>query len=92
MSDASVRQAVREFILTNLLPGEAPETLDDSEPLVTSGVITSLSLLEIVSFLEVRFSIELDVHDLGVSRMDSVDLIVDLVIERAGGAPPQRGG
>ena len=33
-----------------------------------------------------------DVHDLGVSRMDSVDLIVDLVIERAGGAPRKSGG
>lgn len=91
VDDPTVRDAVRSFILDNLLPGEAPESLEDSAPLLSSGVVTSLSLLEVVTFLEEKFHFVFDVHDLGVSRMDTVDLIVDLVLERTGSGPRQVG-
>jgi acyl carrier protein len=79
-----VRQTIRSFILTNFLPGEAPETLTDSTLLVTSGVITSLSMLELVDFIEDTFSVTLDPADFGVARMDSVNLLVELVLGRLG--------
>ena len=85
VADPSVRDALREFILTNFLPGEDPSTLGDATPLVTSGVITSLSLLELVTFIEDTYALQLDVDDLGVSRMDSIDLLVELVGERNAG-------
>jgi acyl carrier protein len=83
MTDADVRRAIRSFILDNFLPGEAPETLADSTLLITSGIITSLSLLEIVAFIEERFPVTLLPDDIGVDRMDSVDLLVELVASRA---------
>lgn len=91
MTDDEVRQAIRSFILSNFLPGEAPESLKDSTLLVTSGIITSLSLLELVTFIEDRFSVTLDPNDLGVARMDSVDLLVELVTSRAGRTPGSSG-
>jgi len=80
-----VRRALREFILATFLPGEAPETLKDSTLLVTSGILTSLSLLELVAFIEETFDVVLDPQDLGVAHMDSVDLLVDLVERRRHG-------
>ena len=85
-TDNEVRQAIRSFILSNFLPGEAPATLKDSTLLVTSGVIASLSMLELVTFIEDTFSVTLDPDDLGVAHMDSIDLLVDLVLSRAGTA------
>ena len=82
MSD--VREQLRSFILTSFLPGEDPATLDDSTQLVSSGVITSLSLLELVTFIEDRFSVLLEGDDLGIARMDSIDSMVELIAERAG--------
>lgn len=87
MTDQSIRETLRGFILANLLPGEDPETLEDSTPLVTSGVVTSLSLLELVTFIEDTYSLRLEEGDLGVSRMDSVDLMVELIRERLGARP-----
>jgi hypothetical protein len=81
-SDEKIRATLRDYILTNLLPGEDPATLDDGTPLVTSGVVTSLSLLELVTFIEGTWSLRLEEADLGVSRMDSLDLMVGLVRER----------
>jgi acyl carrier protein len=79
-----VRETLRSFILTNFLAGEAPDTLDDATLLVSSGVITSLSLLELVTFIEDRFSVALEGDDLGITRMDSIDSMVALIAERAG--------
>lgn len=85
-TDSAVRHAIRSFILSNFLPGEAPETLKDSTLLVSSGVITSLSMLELVAFIEDKFSLTLDPDDFGVAHMDSIDLLVELVLDRARGA------
>ena len=90
-TEREVREAIRSFILANFLPGEDPETLQDSTALVTSGVITSLSMLELVAFLEDTFSLTLDPEDFGVARMDSVDLLVDLVVDRLGRAADSAG-
>ncbi len=90
-TDEEVRQAIRSFILSNFLPGEAPETLKDSTLLVTSGVITSLSMLELAAFIEDTFSVTLDPEDFGVARMDSVDLLVELVVDRVGKAAESTG-
>ena len=79
MTQDEVRSTIRSFILSNFLPGEAPETLKDSTLLVTSGVITSLSMLELVAFLEEEFSFALQPEDIGVGHMDTVDLLVELV-------------
>ena len=87
MSHDDARQALRSFILSNFLPGEEPDTLKDSTLLVTSGIVTSLSLLELVTFIEQTFTVTLDADDLGVERMDSIDLMVELIAERVGTDP-----
>jgi acyl carrier protein len=87
MADDEVRQALRSFILRNFLPGEAPENLKDSTLLITSGILTSLSMLELVTFIEETFSVTIPPTDLGVARMDSIDLLVELVRRRRGNAP-----
>ena len=88
MSEEQIRRAIRSFILDNFLPGEDPATLADSTLLVSSGVITSLALLELVGFIEETFSVTLDPNDLGVARMDTIDLLVELVVSSLRG----RGG
>ena len=84
MNDDHIRQTLRSFILATFLHGEDPATLKDSTLLVSSGVVTSLSLLELVNFIETTFGVNLESEDLGVERMDSIDRMVELVAERAG--------
>jgi acyl carrier protein len=80
---SGVREQLRTFILTNFLAGEDADSLDDATLLVSSGVITSLSLLELVTFIEDRFAVVLEGDDLGIARMDSIDSMVALIAERA---------
>lgn len=84
MTKDEIRETLRSYILRNFLPGEAPETLKDSTLLLTSGVIASLSLVELVTFIEEEFGVSLEEEDMGAERMDSIDRLVDLVSERLG--------
>ena len=77
-----VRAGVRSFILTNFLVGESPETLKDSTALITTGIISSLAMIELVTFLEDEYTSTLQQDDLGRDRLDTIDLIVQLVEER----------
>lgn len=84
MTNDEIRGTLRSYILANFLPGEPPETLEDSTPLITSGIIASLSLVELVNFIEDTFTIKLEQDDVGTARMDSIELLVDLIAERSG--------
>jgi acyl carrier protein len=74
-----VIRTVKEFILERYLPGEDPQALTPTTQLMTSGILDSLATLELVSFLEERFGIELEAHETDPSRMGTLADIAELV-------------
>ena len=74
-----VRGAVRNFILTEFLPEEDPSSLKDDTPLVSGGVLDSISTARLVSFLEGLYGIRFKPHEVGGVRMDTVNRIVEAV-------------
>jgi acyl carrier protein len=80
-------RTVKEFILERFLPGEDPSALTPTTPLMSSGILDSLATLELVSFLEERFKIELAAHETDASRMGTLADIAKLVqSKKAAGA------
>jgi acyl carrier protein len=76
---AQVREDVKEFILNEFLPGENPQELTDSTPLITGGILDSLATLKLVSFLEERFKIQVLAHEADVEHLNDIASIVNLV-------------
>lgn len=74
-----ISNAVRHYILEEFLPGESPNELTDSTPLVTGGILDSIATLKLVSFLEERFRIELAPHETDADHLDTIALITALV-------------
>jgi acyl carrier protein len=70
--DTKVETPIREFILAQFLPGEDPALLTPTTPLVTSGVLNSISVLKLVVFLEERFQITIDSHETHPTNLDTV--------------------
>ncbi|MCB1233059.1 MAG: acyl carrier protein [Verrucomicrobiae bacterium] len=82
-SDSDPKARIRDFIRTEIL--ESPdEALDDSTPLISDGIMNSLSTLKLVSFLEESFDIQLAAHEISVEYLDSVDQIAEFVAEKQG--------
>ena len=73
---------IRQFILTELLPGESAANLRDDTPLRTSGVIDSMATLKLVSFIERTYGIEVDAHEAGIENFDSIRDIAAFVVRK----------
>ncbi|WZO99802.1 acyl carrier protein [Isosphaeraceae bacterium EP7] len=73
------RNVVHDYILKTFLPGEDPSELTDETPLITGGILDSISTLKLVVFLEERFDVVVEAHEAGVENLDSVAQIVGLI-------------
>ena len=72
-----VKQEIRNFIMTNyMLNGERP--LGDHDSLQELGIVDSTGVLELVSFLQEKFSIEID-DELSPENLDSVSNLTHFV-------------
>src|SRR5262245_23589034 len=79
MNNQEVKASVKAYILGEFLPGEDPSALSDDTPLVTTGIIDSIAMLNLVVFLERQFSITLEAHEATVDHLNTLDDIARLV-------------
>ena len=79
MSSAEIQATIKTFILNEFLPGEDPAELTPTTPLITGGIIDSVSTLKLVGFIEERFGIELAAYEVDAERLDTLELIEKLV-------------
>jgi acyl carrier protein len=78
----SIKDTIRGYILDNYLQGESPSNLKDDTPLRTSGILDSVATLNLVTFLEETFGIEIDAHETGVADFDRIEDIASLVARK----------
>jgi acyl carrier protein len=77
-----IANVVHGYILNEFLPGEDPQELTENTPLITGGILDSITTLKLVVFLEEHFGITVEAHEAGVERLDSIGQIVQLVAEK----------
>jgi acyl carrier protein len=78
------KDIVREYIVRHFLPGEDLNSVTDQTKLFSGGILDSLASLRLVSFLEERFAVTIEAHEVDVDHLDTLDSIADLVIARQG--------
>jgi acyl carrier protein len=74
-----VARTVHDYILREFLPGEDPNELTPETPLITGGILDSISTLKLVIFLEERFGVAVEAHEAGVEHLDTIGEIARLV-------------
>jgi len=74
-----VLAVVKRHILDRYLPGEDPVNLTPTTALVSGGILDSLGTLDLVTFLEETFGIQLEAHEVDPDRLDTLDRITELV-------------
>src|SRR5690242_93358 len=78
---SNITPLVRQFILKEF-PLARKRQINDSDPLIESGIVESLGVLQIVSFIEKTFSIQLLDDDLVPGNFHSIERIAALIAER----------
>ena len=74
-----IKNSIKSYILDEFLPGENPDLLTETTPLVTGGILDSLATLKLVAFLEQSYGIEIQPHEIGTDNLDTLLAIAKLV-------------
>jgi acyl carrier protein len=69
---------IRRCVQTLLAGKHKPSDIADDAPLLTSGLLDSIDVLEIVSFLESHCGIDFAAQPFDPSAFDSIDSIASL--------------
>ncbi|MBK8743138.1 MAG: acyl carrier protein [Betaproteobacteria bacterium] len=80
---SSVEEVVREFIVVNFLFGDTQRKLSNDDSLLEHGIIDSTGIMELVFFLEDKYSIEIEANELVPANLDSINKTVDFIKRKA---------
>jgi len=77
-----IKEEIRQYILTEFLPGEKASNLHDDTPLRTSGIIDSTGLLRLIDFIEGRFNIQVEAYEAGVENFDRIQDLASFIAKK----------
>lgn len=83
MNSESYRATLREFILENYLFSDNPRDLNDSDSFLTTGILDSMGILELVAFLEEDLGVKVDTSEMVPDNLDSIDNLLAFINKKA---------
>lgn len=83
MQTVDIGSEIRDFVVTNFLFGKG-DGLSDDESLLDNGVIDSTGVLELVSYLQERFAIQIEDDEIVPANLDSIQNLVNFVVRKSG--------
>jgi acyl carrier protein len=78
MPQQTITVSIRNFISGNF-PAVRKRQLKDTDPLLQSGIIDSMGILDLVGHLETTFDISVADDDLVPENFDSIETIAEFV-------------
>jgi len=82
MDQETIKATVKNFVLNEFLPGEDPAALTDTTALVTTGILDSIAVLKVVTFLENHFGITIEPHEAVVENLNTLSDIGRFVLSK----------
>jgi len=89
MNEEDVKATLKTYILTEFLPGEDPAALTDTTALVTTGILGSIGVLKVVSFLEDQFGVTIEANETVVENFNTLSDMARLIMTKKMSPPSQ---
>ncbi|MCP4218866.1 MAG: acyl carrier protein [bacterium] len=75
---AAIKEKIKQFISENFLSGDSSD-LEDDESFLENGIIDSTGVLELVTFTEETFDIDVDDEEMVPENLDSLNFLTDYI-------------
>jgi acyl carrier protein len=75
-----IKETVKRFILSSI----AIADLDDDDNLFESGIVNSLFAVQLMTFIEKTFAIEVEMDDLDIENFKSLNAATAFVVRKNG--------
>ena len=79
-TERSVRETVRQFILSSI----NIQDLSDDDDLFELGIANSLFAIQLMTFIEKTFALEVEMEDLDIENFKSVSASTAFVMKKSG--------
>ena len=86
-----IRSEIKEFVLANFLFWGNADSLSDTDSLLSQGILDSAGILELITFLEMRFGFTILDEEVLPANLDSIQATTHFVLrklEADGSLPP----
>ena len=83
----TLNDELRMFIIENIMYGQNTKPLTDRSSFLESGIIDSTGVLELINYLETRFSIHVADEDLVPKNLDSITGLIQFIERKSSNKP-----
>ncbi len=73
------KEKIKLILLNGFIEVDNTDELKNDTPLISSGILDSISILQLVDSLEKEFEVEFEAHEIDRDKFDSIDLITEMV-------------
>lgn len=81
MESTAIRDSLRAYLLKNVLRDQS-YPLGDDEPLLSSGIVDSFSLVDLALWVEDQFGVHIDNSELNADNFDTLTELASYVEQR----------
>ena len=76
---AEIVHTVKQYVMEEFLPDDDPDALEELTPLISGAILDSVATIKLVTFLEERYGIEIQPHEINMDYLNTISDITDLV-------------
>ena len=77
-----VQEELRKFIINNFLFGQEEFALNPEDSFIETGVIDSTGILELVTFIEDKYSFRIEDEEMLPENLDSLERVGNFIIRK----------
>jgi methoxymalonate biosynthesis acyl carrier protein len=81
-TNATTKDQIRQFVSEELAAAKGVTLVSDDQSLIDNGVVDSLGIFRLVTFLEENFGVKIGDEEISADNLASVDLIEQLVLRK----------
>ncbi len=82
MTKENIQSKIVGFISNNVFSGKIPADFTNNSPLVSSRLMNSITVLQMVSFLEEELKVEFEAHEISADNLDTVNILTDFIAKK----------
>ena len=79
-----IKIKIKEYIIGRYLKNASAD-LTDTTPLISGGIIDSISTMQLIAFLEKEFHFEFQAYEVDRDNLDSIEIIAKFVLSKISG-------
>ena len=77
-----VKRIIKDFVLQELAEDGFREEIQEDDSLIDSGILDSLNILKLLCFMDEKFKIMPDEHEIYPENFDSINHIYNFIDEK----------